>query len=214
MGRTSLRYCLISIALLASVLVTGCGGSDDSDSDGGGGANTLELIGRIDQTGASFAGYGYVTHVDGIEDSALFSSPPLTASEKSARLTFSFKAELGSRATLGNEFALRSKGTIQFFSNDQPAADFEKPDSFAQGDQVASGPIDIQTVITVYAPDKGILDASGTLSLDDTGDFKLGDTSASLPGGSERLSLSGSGTRSDAILPKSVIDFAGSTTGD
>ena len=209
---TRLSLVLSSLAA-AVVLAVGCGGSDDSDSDEGTG-NTLELIGRIDQTGTSFSGFGYVTHAAGIDDSDLFSGPLIVASEKTARITFTFKSDLASRSTLGGEFALHSSGSIQFFSNEKPAGDFGNPDSFSEGDQVASGSIDIQTVITVYAPDKGILDAGGSLSLDDTSDFQLGGQSHSLPGGSQRVSLAGSGTRSNAILPKSVIDFAGRTSGD
>ena len=194
----------------ALVFAAGCGDGSDDDS-GESGSNALEFIGRVDQTGPSFNGYGYVTHVDGIDDSELFTGSPISASEKTARITFSFKTQLSSRAALEDVFALHSKGTIDFFFNATPAASFDDPASFSKGEAVGSGPLDFQSTISVYAPDKGIFDAAGSLTFDQVSDFDLDGSTQSLAekGQTQRVNLAGTGARSNAVLPKSVINFAG-----
>ena len=200
-------------ALVIALVVAGCGGDDDDD---GAGSNAIEFIGRLDQEGPSFTGYGYVTHLEGVKDRSLFRSAPLAASEKTARLTFRFRTQAASRANLKQVFAIHSTGKIEFFNSKEPAGDFDNPDSFAQGERVASGAIDIQNIITVYAPNRGIADASGLLTLDDASDFDIGTQKASIgdDGDSLRVTLAGAGTRSDAVLPRAVIDFAAQAVHD
>jgi hypothetical protein len=212
-SRTRAPWLLLCAVLPLPLLVAGCGGDDD---DKGEDSNTIEFVGRIDQEGPSFTGYGYLTHVDGTEDGALFDSPPLAASEKSARLTFRFKAQATSRGTLREVFAIHSRGTIEFFANDRPGADFDDPNSFARGRRVSRGSLDVQNIITVYAPNRGIAEASGVLSLDEAGDFEIGDEQVAIgeDGDSLRATLAGAGTRSNAVLPRSVINFAGRAVHD
>src|SRR3712207_1235010 len=108
--RRAASWALLLLAI-PSLGLFGCG---DDDDDGAEGANAFEFVGRIDQDGPTFTGYGYVTHVDGVEDRRLFGSAPLAASERTARLTFRFRTRADSRANLREVFAIHSTGTIEF----------------------------------------------------------------------------------------------------
>ena len=192
----------------AGVLAAGCGNDDD---DGEGVENAVELSGRIDQVGANFTGYGFVARLEGVAPSALTESGSSEISERGARLTFVFDAELKSRAIVGDSFSVATEGTATFYLDDQPGADFADPDSFAAGEEVASGKLRVTNVVTVYAPDQGIATATGSLELEDASSFDLGgeQTSIGESGDEFRVTLTGRGTRTDAAIPESNFDFAG-----
>ena len=198
------------LALVAAISVAaGCG---DDDSDGGEHAdNAFELSGRIDQVGPSFKGYGFVTRIDGVESSALTEAGGSEVSEKDARITFVFDTELTSRAIVGDSFSVATEGSVTFYHDDQPGASFDDSDSFAAGDQVGSGPLRVTNLVTVYAPNSGIATATGSLELDDSSSFDLDGEDASLgdSGDEFRITLTGRGTRTDALIPESNFDFAG-----
>lgn len=203
----------LTVALAATIaLAAGCG---DDNSDGGGGHadNALEFSGRIDQIGAKFKGYGFVTRIDGVEPSALTESGGSEITEKNARVTFVFDADLTSRAIVGNSFSVGTEGTVTFHLDDQPGASFDDPDSFAAGEKVASGTLRVTDVVTVYAPNSGIATATGSMELEDASSFDLGGESVSIgdSGDEYRLTLTGRGTRTDAIIPESNFDFAAQT---
>jgi hypothetical protein len=202
----SARLCSV---LAAALLLAGCGGSDGDGKAAD--SNAIEFVGRIDQEGPRFTGYGYLTHAEGAEDRALFDSPLLDASERSARLTFRFETRATSRGNLREVFAIHSTGTIEFFVRDRPGADFDDPDSFAEGRRVGGGSLDVQNIITVHAPNRGIADASGLLELDEAREFEVGGEQLTIgeEGDSLRVTLAGAGTRSNAVLPRAVINFAG-----
>jgi hypothetical protein len=198
------------LALAASALLAaGCG--DDDDDGGEGVDNAVELSGRIDQVGPKFTGYGLVTRLDGVEPSALTESGGSEISEKDARVTFVFDTDLTSRAVVGNSFAVATEGTATFYLDDQPGADFKDSASFASGDEVAKGKLRVTDVVTVYAPDSGIATATGSLELEDASSFELDGEDASIgeSGDEFRVTLTGRGTRTDALIPESNFDFAG-----
>ena len=200
------------LALVATMsLAAGCG---DDDSDNGDHAdNAFELSGRIDQVGPSFKGYGFVTRIDGVEASALTEAGGSEISEKDARVTFVFETELTSRAVVGDSFSVATEGVATFYLDDQPGASFEDPDSFAGGEEVASGSLRVTNLVTVYAPNSGIATATGSLELDDASSFDLDGEDASLgdSGDEYRITLTGRGTRTDSLIPESNFDFAGQT---
>jgi hypothetical protein len=205
------------VLALAFAIGAGCGGDSDGGSTGDvavgdPGQNTLEIIGRIDQVGPLFNGYGYVASTSGLETNDLFGSGQ--PSEKTARLTFSFQTNLQTRAVLEDIFAVGSSGEVTFYFNDKPSGDFNDPESFVQGAEVASGELSAHNVITVYAPNTAISDTGALFTQKQAGEFETGGESHTF--GEEdlrlRLALHGKGVRSNAILPRSVIDFAGTGT--
>ena len=200
---------LAAFAALAAA-AAGCG-DDDSDDGSESADNAVELSGRIDQVGPKFQGYGLITRVDGVEPSALTESGGDEITEKDARLTFVFDAELQSRAVVGDSFSLATEGMASFYLDDDPGASFDDPDSFAAGEEVAKGALRVTDVVTVYAPDSGIATATGSLELDDASSFELGGESVSIgeSGDEYRVTLTGRGTRTDALIPESNFDFAG-----
>lgn len=197
------------LALAAIAFASGCGDDDDESAESA--DNAVELSGRIDQVATKFSGYGFVTRLDGVESSELTEAGGSEITEKDARVTFKFDAGLESRAVVGNSFSIATEGTISFYLDDEPGADFEDPDSFASGDEVATGTLRATDVVTVYAPDSGIATATGAMELEDGGTFELGNTETSIgeSGDEFRLELVGRGARTDALIPESNFDFAG-----
>jgi hypothetical protein len=191
-----------------AVFAAGCG---DGDDDGGSESadNAVELSGQIDQVGPKFTGYGFVTRLEGVEPSAMTESGGSEISERDARVTFVFDAGLQSRAAVGDSFSIGSEGTLTFYLDDQPGADFNDSGSFAAGEQVAKGTLRVTDVVTVYAPNSGIQTATGSLEVDDSSSFDLGGENASIGEGEYRVTLTGRGTRTDALIPESHFDFAG-----
>ena len=193
-------------------LAAGCGDDNSGGGAGGGHAdNALELSGRIDQIGPKFKGYGFVTRVEGVGPSALAKSGGSELTEKNARVTFVFDTDLTSRAIVGNSFSVATEGTVTFYLDEKPGASFDDPDSFAAGEKVASGTLRVTNVVTVYAKNSGIATATGSMEFEDASSFDLGGESVSIgnSGDKYRLTLTGRGTRTEAIIPKSNFDFAG-----
>lgn len=205
--------CGAAALLLIATGGIGCGGDSDDD-EGGSADNAIEFVGRIDQVATNFTGYGYVTHLEGVDGADLTSEGGSEISEKDARITYLFKVKLASRAVVGKVFALDVEGTVSFYLDDDPGASFSDPESFAQGEEIAKAHLRVQNSVTVYAPNQGIADASGELDFDRAESFDLGGNEVSLDdqGERQRLTLAGRGVRTDALLPSSNFDFAAQTS--
>ena len=199
---------LVALAATAALVAGGCGDDDDGSE---GADNAVELSGRIDQNGPAFKGYGFVTRIDGVNSSALTVGGGSEITEKDARVTFVFDTELTSRAIVGDSFSVATAGAVTFYVNDRPGASFEDSESFAAGEEVASGNLRVTDVVTVYAPNRGIATATGSLELEDASSFDLDGTEASIgeSGDEFRVTLTGRGIRTDALIPESNFDFAG-----
>jgi len=85
--------------------------------------------------GSSVADYGYFLHVTGIDD-ALFAS---SVGERSAHLTFAAKPFAPAAATNASlALGLDPAGEFSIYLQTTPAGNFDVPDSFAQGERVAT----------------------------------------------------------------------------
>jgi hypothetical protein len=220
--RRYLMALVMSVALAATVAA--CGDDDEADdsADAEAGSSEIEVgvIGRIDQEGPRFEGYGYVTHLGGAEDALLFAqetsgeSDAVEGSEESAHLTFSFSTDLTSRAVHPPIFATESEGTLDFYFSDQPTGNFDDPASFTEGERVASGALAVDTTVSVFAPNSGNVTADGTFEQETSSSFELEDGSHELgeEGLEMRVSMKGQGELLDPELPRSVIDFSGDLT--
>src|SRR5262249_24485492 len=73
------------------------------------GAHALELIGKIDQSGLAFNGYGYLTYIAGIPSDQMFTDP-VNHSEATARFTFSSTGTATARSVIETIFVLNGTG--------------------------------------------------------------------------------------------------------
>src|SRR5437867_3408451 len=83
------------------------------------GQNAIEFIGRIDQDGPNFTGYGFLTYVFDVPDSLLFTdSSSHTAA--TARITYvaTGTATASGRADLEGIIVHNATGEITFYFND------------------------------------------------------------------------------------------------
>jgi hypothetical protein len=174
------------------------------------GLNLYEFVGRVDQAGVAFTGYGYLSYVKGMDNSQIFSNP-LNPSEGTAHFTYYATATLTSRAVISSIFAIDSVGPITFYYQPTPSAAFDNPASFAAGTPIATGVIRYQSILNVQAPNQGISDGIGEFVQATAGPFSIGGTTYQFgqAGMVERMTTFGQGTRLDALLPKSFVVLSG-----
>jgi hypothetical protein len=163
----------------------------------------------IDQEGAEFTGYGFLDEVAGIPDEVLFGDV-LDRTEALARLTITGAVTLEQRTIRANVFVLDAVGTLQVFSLDAPGVSFDDLATFATGTAVAGYSVTLHDVLTVIAPNQGIPVLSGELIQTAAADFMLDGSWYRIGSPGARLALTGtgSGTRSDAELPRAHLDLA------
>jgi hypothetical protein len=175
------------------------------------GENAFEFVGVIQQLGVDFTFTGYVTHMAGIDSALLFdNADPLSRSEATARLLMSASATGTARSVLENIFVVNGAGTFGFYLGG-PGASFADPATFAAGTPVASTSISVQDVVNVQSPQQGIVTGNGTMSVDATEAFALGDTSITIsaPGTRYRLWFTGQGTLRDPATLDAFLLIAG-----
>lgn len=176
--------------------------------------NGYEFIGRIDQNGADFTGYGYLYSIDGLEAMDLFSNP-LLGDETTARFTYYATATLSARAILTDAdrgiFALDSVGTISFYYQPTPSATFSNPLSFAGGTQIAVAEMRYQDILNVQGPNRGIAVGNGEFTIVSSTPFSIGAESYVFgsPGQIHYVSTFGEGRRTNAVVPISSVLMAG-----
>jgi hypothetical protein len=179
------------------------------------GQNSLEYVGRIDQTALSFNGYGYLTAISGIPDALVFTDP-INHSEATARFTFVSTATLTARSVLDTLFVLSATGTTTIYYNEKPQASFKDPQSFAKGTVIATATERWQNVINVQSPDTGIATGIAEYTQTAANPFSLNgqDYALGQPKQFLRFWYTGEGKRTDKVAPNSTIIIAGyATTG-
>jgi len=169
------------------------------------------FVGHLDQNGSDFSGYGYLTQVDGLNDTQLYASGQ--PGEQSARFTVAIASSLTSRSKLENVTIVNTKGTATIYYNESPAGSFSDPTSFAKGTAIAKADVDGQNVLNITSADRnqGIAAATAQLSQTSASSFKVDGTSHQFgrTGLVERMALNGEGRRTDPTVPKSLIEVAG-----
>lgn len=178
------------------------------------GSNALEYIGRIDQRGATFTVYGYVTYIAGMEPAELFTDPnPTNWSEATARFTYFGSATLTSRAIVDNRlFVVTAEGTAQVYFNPNAGASFDVPESFFSGTAVSESEISIRNALSVVAPDTGVTNGSGAMTFTSATPFDLNGTTYQIgePDTRLRVSFTGVGVRLEPTEPRAVVAIAAS----
>jgi hypothetical protein len=175
----------------------------------------VEFVGKLDQRGGEFTAYGFVTHVQGLDDGALFATDlPEGRNETAARLTFFGTADLTSRAVVDTLFVVTGEGTLRFFFNEPGGADFAVPESLFSGRQVAEATIRIRSTVKVHAPNQGLAEGTGVLVYAKVEPFRVDGREVRLGevGLVQAIGYTGQGVLLDPDLPRSQIVLAGDLT--
>jgi hypothetical protein len=177
------------------------------------GENAWEIVGRVNQDGANFDGYGYLGHIHGIADNLLFlpGTPLLNRNESNARFTYRSNTTLTARYVISNVFVIDSTGSFVIYYNSSPYGDFEDPSSFDDGTPVYVATIRAHDVLNVQAPNLGIANGVAELSQSTATEFTLSGQPYRLGRADlrERLAFTGQGIRTDAVTPKSITVGSG-----
>ena len=160
------------------------------------GESAFEFLGRSDQDGPTVTHYGYLTHLFGLADAALFSDPT-TRTEATARFTFSATTTLTARHEVGNMIVTAAPGTLTIYFNDTPGSDFAQPGSFAAGQAIATFSVRYHNILNVQAPNEGIATAVADLVQPSASAFTLngGPHRVGHQGFQLRVRATGPGTR-------------------
>jgi hypothetical protein len=190
--------------------------AQDADGDAlgqtGPGLSAIEFVGKIDQRGPDFTFYGFVTHLDGLDEADLFTNDLFAGrNATAARFTLFGTATMVSRAVLDNLFVVVAAGELAFHFNEPGGADFSVPESFISGTEVSTATLRIRNVINVQAPQQGLADGTGDLAYATVEPFSLGDRELQLGevGLVQGLTFTGQGTLLDPDLPRSSLTIAG-----
>jgi hypothetical protein len=179
-----------------------------------GGQNTTEVVGKIDQTGFEFSFYGYLTHINGMSETLLFTSgDAISRTENTARFTFHGTATATSRSVISNVFVIDALGTINYYYQPEAGASFNNPQSFAQGTMIGSHGARIQNILNVVAPNQGLTTGFIELTQNNAVPFTIGGQQYQLGRGGllQRLSYLGTGIRLEPAMPRVVLVVAGNT---
>ncbi len=118
--------------------------------------HAFEFVARADQNGDNASSYGYLSHLNGIDDGLLFSStvgPAGTKSEVNARFAIVSTLTFTSRLVNANIVTAVQDETFQVYYTEFPTArDFTKPDTFRQGTVIATFHNRVQTILNVQTP--------------------------------------------------------------
>ena len=187
-------------------------------------AATLEFVGRAEQVGSNVTEFGYVTHIAGVDDAALFSDPnPTARNETTALLSFFATTTISQRFTVlpppavPSLIDVDSSGTLTFyFSATPPARSFTSPGSFSVGTAVAADSVRLQDVIAAEAgidPSRGVVDGNGELCQHTATAFQLGGEVRQLghEGVAESFSSHGWTQLTHPSPPQSFTQFGGHT---
>jgi len=194
------------------------------------GQTALEFVGKVDQQGADFTYYGYLSYVRGLGDAELFTAPGIDQSASTARFTFLARTRMVRRTVIENVFAIASTGSFTIYLN-PGGASFDEPSSFAAGRAVATSGVRFQNVITVLpsaagpapgsgaGPGPGQADGLPSAISTGTGGAEQRSSSVFTLGGREyrmgrrgfdlRLLLSGFGVLLEPTAPRAVLFLAG-----
>jgi len=183
------------------------------------GQNAVEYVGRVDQDGANFISYGYLTHISDLTDTLLFSGTIPFVNEANARFTYYATATLTSRyVSIGSFngitssiFVIDSIGTTVYYYNPVGGAQFADPASFVVGQPVLTATMRSQNILNVQAPSRGVGTNFGELTQTGVGAFDLSGQTYQIGrvGLMERTFSTGEGTNIDPLTPKSITILSG-----
>jgi hypothetical protein len=212
------------VALLTGVQLAPAAERADAD-DARPGQASLEFVGRAEQNGPSIIIFGYVTHMRGVDDAALFApATPPVRNETTARVSFSASTTISQTFTvlpLPNQpslFDSDSSGTLTFYFTDAPSGrSFGTPASFASGTAIATNTLRFQDIVAALVgvdPTRGVVDSHGELCQQSAVPFRLAGELQRVgrPGLLQDVSTHGWTVRTSASPPQSFTHFGGRTS--
>ena len=169
------------------------------------------VIGTLVQDGLAMTGFGWLTHVEGVPDDALYTDPA-THSAETARLTWYAEAEVTGRDFLPNLFSATATGRLRIYAQPDGGAVADEPASFAAGRRIANHDATFRNVLTVIAPDQAVTEVTGDLRQRSAAEFRLAGRTLRLGRRNleQRLLASGPGTRTEPAIPRATFHVAGS----
>jgi hypothetical protein len=211
------------VALFVGVQIAPAADRGDLGGDGRGGGS-VEFVGRAEQNGLSISIFGYVTHVEGLDDASLFATAnPFLRNQSNARITFTASTTVNQafqvlpQPAVSSLFDTNSTGTLKFFFNETPAGTtFDDPSSFATGTAIASYKLRFQDVVAAEVgldPNRGVVDSNGQLCQQSATAFQLAGERHRLghPGAQQSVFTHGWTVRTGANPPQSFTHFGGHT---
>jgi hypothetical protein len=172
--------------------------------------NAIEVIGTIVQEGLRQTGFGWLTHVAGLDAEDLFTDPARRGPE-TARLRWHAVVDVTARDMLPNLFSARGAGPLRIYFARNGGAQADRPDTFAAGQLVARYSGRFHNVLTVVAPDQAVTEITAELAQREARAFEVGGARRRLgrAGTLLRLTASGPGTRSEPTIPRATFHVAG-----
>lgn len=190
------------------------------------GANSLELLARIDQEGTALAGTGYLTRIAGIPDERLFTHPrgvkfddPASTDPSTARFTTLATADISSLSATQNVITAVGNGTLWLYYQEHGGAKFGDRGSFSSGKKIATFKLSFQDNLIISGPGPGasnmgeaIVYLAGKLAQKGASSFKLNGKKTVIgeKGLDLRLEALGSGELLDASNPTARLFVVGS----
>lgn len=189
---------------------TTLGGSGQGNLGMQGAASGIELVGRINQVGASLTGFGYLTKISGLSLDQIFIAGA-DHNEATARFTFYATATVESLQSLDTMRVAIASGQVAFYLQGGGGASFDDPLSFAQGERIALDDASVQNVLNVTAPGTAVTGLYGDLVRVVAEPFALDGKRVRLGhvGLRSRLVAPGRGTLVDPAGPTAVLAFGG-----
>jgi hypothetical protein len=172
--------------------------------------HAIEVIGTIVQEGLTQTGFGWLTHVAGLDADDLFTDPTRRGPQ-TARLRWHARVNVTARDVLPNLFSARGAGPLRIFFARDGGAQADRPETFAAGKLVARYAGRFHNVLTVVAPDQAITEITGELAQRQARAFELAGAQRRLgrAGTLLRLTAAGPGTRSEPTIPRATFHVAG-----
>jgi len=223
LGLGGVLFLAAAAALTLGVQLAPAADRSDADDRGRGGT-ALEIVGRAEQDGLNITIFGYVTHIVGVDDAALFAAPsPAARNETTARVSFLATTTIGQSFMVlpppaqPSLFDTDSAGTLTFYFTDTPSGrSFSTPSSFGSGTAVATNRLRFQDVVAALVgvdANRGVVDSHGELCPQSVTPFRLGgeDRRLGRPGHPQEVSTHGWTVRTNALPPQSFAHFGGHT---
>jgi hypothetical protein len=180
--------------------------------------HSVGFLGQINQEGPILTVFGYLTRVQGISTSALYTVPPAVnsndpraADPNPARFTFLGRAKIDSMSRRTEVLASTATGRVQIFAQPGGGANFNNPNSFADGQVIASYRGTFLNDLLVDGANQGSFVMTGDLTQSRAPCFRFGGRrlrfgAKGLPW---NLNAAGRGIRTEPTIPRATISVSG-----
>ena len=165
MRRRNLKV-FLALVMLTTASVPALPDTSKNAADG----VSMELVGQVNNAGASSFQFGYLTYINGIDTATIFSGTP----QNETTALFSFHNDTTTRRVIDNGpmRIIDRDGTSTIYLNTVPDGDFANPASFTDGTPVLAASLRHQVIIDTVT---GSFTATFVLTVTSNESFSLGD---------------------------------------